>query len=76
MNENYFKNYYEINKEKILSYGATYNQNKYNNMTEDEKRAYIERAKLNVKKRRERIKNSNIENGIIIKKGRPKKYNL
>jgi len=45
-------------------------------MTEDEKRVYIERAKLNVKKRRERIKNINIENAIIIKKGRSKKYNI
>jgi len=37
MTENFFKNYYEINKEKILSYSEKCNQEKYSNMTEVEK---------------------------------------
>ena len=63
-NELYSNNPNKISEEKDL------------NMSDDEKKAYIERAKLNVKKRRERIKNSLIENNVIIKKGRPKKHNL
>ena len=72
----YYKSYYEKNKEKILNYSSIYNQNKYKNMTEDEKKAYIEKVKNNIKKKRIENRNILLEQGIIKKKGRPKKYNL
>lgn len=74
--KNYYKSYYEKNKEKILNYSSIYNQNKYKNMTEDEKKAYIEKVKNNIKKKRIENRNILLEQGIIKKKGRPKKYNL
>lgn len=66
----------ETNKEKYLIYTSEYNIKKYNNLDPEKKKEKIEKAKLNVKARRERIKQDKLLLGIITKKGRPRLHIL
>ena len=66
----------DTNKQKYLIYTSNYNINKYNNLDPEKKRQKIENAKLNVKARREKLKQEKLLNGIETKKGRPRRHLL
>ena len=58
----------ETNKQKYLKYASEYNLNKYNSLDPEKKKEKIERTKLNVKARRERIKQEKLLAGNQPKK--------
>lgn len=64
----------DTNKQKYLIYTSNYNINKYKNLDPEKKRQKIENAKLNVKARREKLKQEKILSGIETKRGRPRRH--
>ena len=66
----------DTNKQKYLIYTSAYNLNRYNNLDPEKKIEKIERAKLHVKARRERIKQEKILSGNTPKRGRPRLHVL
>ena len=65
----------EKNKDYYLSSISNYNYNRYNDMDPEKKQELINKIKLNIKERREIIKqNRPIE--CNIKRGRPRKHQI
>ena len=66
----------DTNKQKYLIYTSAYNLNRYNNLDPEKKITKIERAKLHVKARREKIKQEKIFSGNTPTRGRPRLHVL